>query len=385
MSKQHALLSPSASHRWLHCTPSARLEENIPDEGSEYAKEGTCAHALCEIKLKELLGMEADRSEFESLKETYYDEAMEGHATDYAQRVYEAYEEAKLKDPNTIILIEKQLDFGAWLPEAFGTCDAMIISSNIIEVIDFKYGMGVEVSAEENPQMMMYALGAILEYELEFDFDMVRMSIIQPRVSNYSSWELEVSKLKDWSEHELKPKAKQAVAGEGEITPGTWCRFCKLNGSCKAQVEQALSVYPKFEDKALITDEQMPNILAMIPAIKSWCSAVESYALAQALNGKKYEGFKVVEGRSVRKIVNEELLIERLIDSGEAPADIFKPATLVSLTELEKLVGKKAFAKLAEGCIERPAGKPTLVPESDKRQEIQTSSAIEDFKNIIID
>ena len=379
---RHALLSPSSAHRWLNCTPSARLEEKVEDHGSAFAEEGTCAHALCEIKLRNLLGMEPEENEFEELRDKWYDNAMEEYTDEYVSLVYGRYLEAKQKDPNAILLVEKTLDFSVWIPESFGTGDAILVSEGAIEVFDFKYGKGVEVSAVENPQMMIYALGAMADYDLDFCLETARMTIVQPRLSNTSEWEISVKDLKRWAETELMPKAMLAIMGEGEHSAGNWCRFCKVKERCAELANKMVACYTQNEVKELITDEQMGDILTLIPTIKSWCTAVEDYATAQALSGKRFKGHKLVEGRSVRKITDSDTLVSRLLDAGHTPADIFRPAELRTLSELEKVVGKKNFTAMAKDCIERPQGKPTLVPESDKRQEWNVSSAELDFKDI---
>lgn len=381
---RHALLSPSSSHRWLNCTPSARLEEKVEDQGSSFAEEGTCAHALCEIKLRDLMGYQPEPNEFEELKDRWYDKSMEDYTDEYVTLVYGKYLDAQKKDPNAILIIEKTLDFSSWIPESFGTCDAIIVSEGEIEVFDFKYGKGVEVSAVENPQMMIYALGAMVDYDLEYNIKTVRMTIVQPRVSNFSEWEISMADLRKWANETLAVKARLAIMGEGEHQAGGWCKFCKIKARCSALADKMMACYTQNEVKELITDEQMGDILTLIPTIKTWCTAVEDYALAQALNGKHFKGHKLVEGRAIRKITDSDTLILRLLDAGHSPSDIFKPAELRSLGDLEKTVGKKPFAELAKGCIEKPQGKPTLAPESDKRQEWNVSSAALDFKDIIV-
>ena len=381
---RHALLSPSSSHRWLNCTPSARLEEKVEDQGSSFAEEGTCAHALCEIKLRDLMGYQPESNEFEELKDRWYDKSMEDYTDEYVTLVYGKYLDAQKKDPNALLFIEKTLDFSSWIPESFGTCDAIIVSEGEIEVFDFKYGKGVEVSAVENPQMMIYALGAMGDYDLEYNIKTVRMTIVQPRVSNFSEWEISMSDLRKWATETLAVKARLAIMGEGDHQAGGWCKFCKIKARCSALANKMRACYTQNEVKELITDEQMGDILTLIPTIKTWCTAVEDYALAQALNGKRFKGHKLVEGRAIRKVTDSDTLVARLLDAGHSTSDIFKPAELRSLGDLEKVAGKKNFAELAKGCIEKPRGKPTLAPESDKRQEWDVSSAALDFKDIIV-
>lgn len=376
----HALLSPSSSQRWINCTPSARLEETVEDKGSEFAEQGTCAHALCEIKLLRLLGEEPDTTEFDALKERWYDTEMENCTDDYVEIVWNKYQEALKTDKRAQLLIEKKLDFSSWIPASFGTADAEVVTEDTLEVIDFKYGKGVEVSAVRNTQMMIYALGALGDYDLDYDINEVRMTIVQPRIHNVSEWSISTDELKKWADTTLQERAKLAYDGKGEQKAGEWCRFCKVKARCSVLANNAVAAYTQHEDKTLITDDEMPEILKLVPAIKSWCTAVEDYATAMAIDGHRWKGFKLVEGRSVRKITDPDQLSNMLEMSGYE--DIYKPTELKPIGELEKMVGKKAFAELSKGLIEKPAGKPTLVTEDDKRQEINVSSAVEDFKNI---
>lgn len=390
----HALLSPSSSHRWINCTPSARLEEGVPDKGSIYAEEGSCAHALCEFKLLHYLNVEtggkyeqalkAARDEFEQGREKYSTDEMK-EATDlYVSVVWEKYRDALKSTADAQLFVEKRLDFTKYIPDSFGTADAIIIADGMMEVIDFKYGKGVEVSATENTQMMIYALGALDAYSWEYDIRCVRMTIIQPRKQNISEYELSVDELAKWQEEKLTPAARKANKGEGEQKPGEWCRFCKVQAQCAKLAEQAMSVHSEHKDKGLITVEQMPAILEVIPTIKKWCTAVEEYALAKAIEGTKYKGWKVVEGKSNRTIINKNLLIERLLEAGAT--DIYKPQELKGIGELEKMVGKKKFTAMSPNCVVKPKGKPTLAPSSDDREECNDySSAQKDFENIEID
>lgn len=390
----HALLSPSSSHRWINCTPSARLEEGVPDKGSVYAEEGSCAHALCEFKLLHYLNVEtggkyeqalkAARDEFEQGREKYFTSEMKEAADLYKSVVWEKYRDALKSTADAQLFVEKRLDFTKYIPDSFGTADAIIIADGMMEVIDFKYGKGVEVSATENTQMMIYALGALDAYSWEYDIRCVRMTIIQPRKQNISEYELSVEELVKWQEEKLTPAARKADKGEGEQMPGEWCRFCKVQAQCAKLAEQAMSVHSKHKDKGLITAEQMPAILEVIPTIKKWCTAVEEYALAKAIEGTKYKGWKVVEGKSNRTIINQNLLIERLLEAGAT--DIYKPQELKGIGELEKMVGKKKFTAMSPNCVVKPKGKPTLAPSSDDREECDSySSAQKDFENIEIE
>ncbi len=393
--ESHALLSPSSSHRWINCTPSARLEENVPDEGSVFSREGTVAHALCECKLISLIV--GDDSEIlnsspyyeqycdslHTIAEGHYfvDAEMEACSDEYVSIVWNKYQEALKNTPDARIFVERRLDFTQYIPESFGTADAIIIADGTMEVIDFKYGKGVEVSAIENPQMMIYALGAVAEYEVEYRIDNVRMAIVQPRKHNLSEYEISVSDLVTWAKGTLMPAAALAIKGAGDQKPGEWCRFCKVKATCSVLANQSISVYTQHEDKATITDKEMPAILALIPAIKSWCTAVEQYAIARAIDGAEFEGFKLVAGRAVRKVTDPSELASRMEEAGHE--DVWKPRELKTITELESLVGKKLFAELSRGLIDKPEGKLTLVPLSDKREPLHVNTAAEDFKDIV--
>lgn len=380
----HALLSPSSSSRWLNCTPSARLEEKVEDKGSEYAEQGTCAHALCECKLRHLLNEETLESinEFKLLRDKWYDTEMENCANDYVEIVWNKYQEALKSDRRARLLVEQQLNFSSWIPNSFGTADAEIVTENTMEVIDFKYGKGVEVSAVKNTQMMIYALGALGDYDLDYDIKEVHMTIVQPRLHNVSEWTISADELKAWADTTLRERANMAFAGEGEQKAGEWCKFCKVKARCAVLANNAVAAYTQHTDKTLITDEEMPSILGLIPAIKSWCTAVEDYATAMAIDGHKWKGFKLVEGRSVRKVTDPDGLSSRLEYAGYS--DIYKPAELKSIGDLERMIGRKTFFELSDGFIDKPVGKPTLVSEDDKRPEINVNSAIEDFKDLII-
>lgn len=373
----HALLSASSSHRWLNCPPSARLCEGYEDKGSEYAQEGTDAHSLCEHKLKALLGMETV-DPTESL--SFYSEEMEQCACDYADYVLELVEEAKkiCKDP--VVLIEQHLDFSRFVAEGFGTGDCVIIADGTLDIVDYKHGKGVEVSAASNPQMMLYALGALELFDGIYDIDTIRMTIFQPRRENVSVFVMAKDDLLQWAHNELIYKAKLAYEGGGEFACGDWCRFCKVKAVCRRRAEYNLELAKyDFEMPATLDDEEIAAILEKADELAAWAADVKEFALQQALNGVKYDGFKVVEGRSNRKYVNEEAVVDAVSEAGYDP---YEPK-LLGITAMEKLLGKKQFAKLLSGLIEKPQGKPALVPESDKRQEMnvdKTASAAEDFK-----
>lgn len=380
----HALLSPSASHRWLHCTAAPRLEEGIKDEGSDYAAEGTLAHAYCAMKLKEFLGLPTDgeKEEIAALQEKYGTGEMSEYTDTYATIVLEKFNAARAVTPDAQLLVETRLDFSDYVPEAFGTADAIIIADGTMEIIDFKYGKGVKVSAVENPQMMIYALGAYARFAFEYRIDNLRATIVQPRIDNLSEYEITVEELTSWASNVLTPAAEKAYKGEGPQTPGSWCQFCKVKNQCRALADKckaAVAVDPK-----LITPEELAkDVLPMVPIVKTWISGVEEFALAQALSGVQLPGWKIVEGRSIRKITDTDSVADALTKSGYTQSDIYKPIEMRTITELEKLVGKKQFAALCGEWVNKPQGKPTLAPESDKRKAIDPIA--DDFKGINID
>lgn len=374
---KHALLSASSSHRWLNCPPSARLCENYEDKGSEYAQEGTDAHSLCEHKLKLALGMESvDPTENLS----FYNEEMEQCACDYAAYVMELLTEAKkiCKDP--VVLIEQRLDFSRFVAEGFGTGDCVIIADGTLYIVDYKHGKGVEVSAVKNPQMMLYALGALELFDGIYDIDTVRMTIFQPRRENVSICVMAKDDLLQWAYNDLMAKAKLAYEGGGEFACGDWCRFCKAKAACRKRAEYNLGLAKyDFAMPDTLEDAEIAAILEKADELAAWAADVKEFALQQALNGVRYAGFKVVEGRSNRKYTDEDAVADTVKKAGYDP---YEPK-LLGITAMEKLLGKKQFAKLLSGLVEKPQGKPALVPESDKRQEMnidKAASAAEDFK-----
>ena len=372
---KHAILSASSSHRWLNCSPSARLEQEFEDRETEAAAEGTAAHALCEHKLRRALKLQSRRKPI-----SRYDcDEMDLHTDNYVQFVLETLAEARQHCADPLINIEQRLDFSCYVPDGFGTGDCIIISDKTMHVIDFKYGQGVLVEAEQNPQMMLYALGALRLFDSLYDIDEVAMTIYQPRRENISTWTIAVDALKAWAENELVPKARLAYEGKGEYLPGPWCTFCKAAVKCRARAEEKLRLAQyEFAKPPLLTDVEIEDILAKLSDLTSWANEIMAYAQDAALNqGKQWRGWKVVEGRSNRKYSNEEAVIEAANAAGYH--DIFRKS-LIPLTEMEKLMGKQDFHDILGGLIVKPAGKPTLVPVSDKRPAI--TSANIDFKEI---
>ena len=372
---RHALLSASSSKRWLNCTPSARLEEQFPsDSGSVYAEEGTAAHALAEHKLKRMLKRRSKRPVSD-----YDCDEMEECTDEYMAYAMEQIELAKQACRDPVVLIEQHLDYSAYVPEGFGTGDLLIVADGTLTVIDLKYGKGVAVEAEHNPQMMLYGLGALELFDAIYDIDTVRMTIFQPRLESVSTWEISVEDLKKWTEAELKPKAELAIKGEGEFQCGSWCRFCKAKNTCRARAEEYLKLAQmEFQPPALLTDEEIAEVLKVADDLAKWSADVYAFATDEAItHGKKWTGFKLVEGRSNRKYTDEEEVAETAKEAGFL--DIYK-STLVGITEMEKLMGKKKFAEVLGKLVYKPQGKITLVTESDKRQAVETVTAEADFK-----
>lgn len=385
MPNAHALLSPSAAHRWIHCTPSVRLEEGVQDQGSDFAAEGTLAHAIASRKILETLGRPHDEQdrEIEELRERYYSEEMEGYTDTYRSIVLEKFNDAKTRSKDAQLLVEVRLDFGAFLPDAFGTADAVIIADDLMEVIDFKYGKGVKVDADHNPQMMIYALGALDEFLLDYDIKRVRMTIVQPRIDNLSECGMMVGELTAWRTVTLKPAAEKAFAGVGDQVPGEWCQFCKVRATCSAIAEKARQICNEdFREARLISDEDIPGLLPLVPVLKGWLEDFASHALQRALDGATIKGYKLVEGRSIRQVTDQDALLGALLVKGYQRDDLLKKPELKAIGELEKLVGKKAFAEIGKPWLVKPQGKPTLAEESDKRPVWKPKeSASEDFDN----
>ena len=375
----HAILSASSSHRWLHCLPSARLELEFESTSGTAAEEGSAAHALSEHKLKKALHIRSKRpiSEYDS-------DEMEECTDAYVDFVMEQVELARNSCNDPIILIEKRLDFSCYVPDGFGTGDCLIISDDRLHIIDFKYGMGVLVDAVDNPQMKLYALGALEIYDSLYDINEVSMTIFQPRRENVSTWTVPVEELKCWAEEELKPKAVKAYNGEGEYIPGEWCTFCKAAVRCRARAEEKLKLaQTEFKMPPLLTDNEIEEILFILPDLTKWANEITAYATDAAVNhGKEWNGFKVVEGRSVRKYKDEDAIAEKAVASGFK--DIYRKS-LIPMTEMQKLMGKVKFEEILGDLIYKPPGKPTLVPNSDKRPAMNVADTKNEFSEIMED
>ena len=383
----HAILSPSGASRWLACTPSARLEQQFPDRAGEAAAEGTLAHNLGELMLRQKLNLITKQkysTEFKKIeKDRLYNTEMFGYAEDYSIFVMERFYEAQNRTKDALIFLEQQLNLTDYVPEGFGTGDAVIIADGILDIIDLKYGKGVEVSAENNKQMMLYGLGALREFDHVFEINTVRLTIYQPRKDNFSIWEIAVSGLMDWAVKELAPRAAMAFKGEGEFAPGAHCQFCKAAGNCKARAEFNLELAKyDFKQDALLEDAEIADILDRAKEFKSWLGDVEDYALQQALAGKKYPGYKLVEGRSNRVYGDQEAVVDVLTKEGFTEDKIYNKK-LIGITDMEKLIGKAVFNDKLSGYIVKPPGSPTLVPATDKRPEYGIDSAKADFAEAV--
>ena len=367
--KGHAVLSASSSDRWLHCPPSARLCESYADKGSDYAAEGTDAHALCEYKLRKALGLQAvDPTE----DLTWYNEEMNDCANGYAAYVLEKVEAAKQVCADPVVLIEQRVDFSRWVEDGFGTADALIIADGTLKICDYKHGLGVLVRAEKNPQLMCYALGALELFDKIYDIDTVSMTIYQPRRDNVSTFEMSKDDLYHWADEVLKPAAELAFAGDGNFLCGEWCGFCKAKNDCRARAETNLELARyEFKQPPLLTDEDIEGILAKVDELVSWASDIKEYALRQAISGKEWSGWKLVEGRSNRKYVNDSVVADVVEHAGFSPYE----RKVLGVTAMQKLLGKSRFDELLSPYIEKPQGKPTLVPESDKRPAMSTAAA----------
>ena len=359
--KAHAILSASSSHRWLNCPPSARLCETYEDKGSDYAAEGTDAHSLCEYKLRIALGMEAT-DPTEHL--TWYNEEMLDCANGYASYILELVEAAKETCADPVVLIEQRVDFSRWVEQGFGTSDAIIISDRTLHVVDYKHGLGVLVDADNNPQMMCYALGALELFDAIYDIDTVAMTVYQPRRQNVSTFKMSKDDLYRWAEEVLKPTAELAFSGDGNFLCGEWCGFCKAKHECRARAEANLMLAQyDFKLPPLLEDTEIEVILSRADQLVSWINDIKEYALQQAISGKEWTGFKLVEGRSNRRYTDEAAVTQAVTNAGFDPYE----RKLLGITAMQKLLGKSRFDELLSPYIEKPQGKPTLVPESDNR------------------
>lgn len=356
----HSLLSPSASHRWLHCTPSARLCENIENESSEFAQEGTEAHSLCEYKLNSLINLPCQDPRDSMI---YLCSEMEGCSDEYVSFVDEILRSGKLN----YIQTECKLDCTKYVPECKGTTDCIAVVDKTLHIIDFKYGKGVLVEAENNSQLMIYALGAIDLLDELSDIEEVTLSIFQPRLSNVCSWTLSKELLLNWGEEYLKPRAEKAFMGEGEQQCGSWCKFCLIKNSCRKRAEANLELAKyEFKEPPVLEAEELSEILTKADELESWCADIKVFALEELLKGKKIDGFKLVEGRSIRKYSDEVKVGQVVTEAGYNPYE----QKLLGITAMTGLLGRAKFNELLSSYVYKPKGKATLALESDKRPAI---------------
>ena len=370
----HSILGASSADRWMNCTPSARLTEGMEDEGSVFAAEGTAAHALAEWKVRKVLKKRAGRRPASD----YWTDEMEETTSDYRDYIMDLVGQAKQHCKDPVTLIEQHLDFSCYVPDGFGTGDFLLVADKELNVVDFKYGRGVAVYADHNPQMMLYALGALNLFDCLYDIEKVTMTIFQPRLSSISTWTISTEELYQWAEEVLKPKAELAAKGEGDFVSGSWCRFCKARNTCRARAESFLELARmEFQPPALLSDEEVAEVMEKADELSKWASDVMAYAQAEAIeNGKHWNGYKLVEGRSVRKFSDEAKVEAAAKEAGYT--DIYNKS-LITLTAFEKLMGKEAFAKILGQYVTKPAGKLTLVPVSDKRPEVSVNTVNDEF------
>lgn len=376
----HAKLSASAAHRWLNCPPSVRLSENIPDVSSTYAAEGTLAHSLAELKV---------RKKFEKMKPSEYNAnlkkiqsdplyapEMDGHTDTYLDYILStAHSYNKVKP---YVVVEKRLDYSRIAPGGFGTCDCVMLCKNDLHIFDFKYGKGVPVSAENNPQLRLYALGALNEYSFLYDIQTVTMHIIQPRLDSISSESLSTAELMTWGES-IKPIAQAADKGEGELKCGDWCKFCKVNAACRARAEYFLATEETAKlPPELLSSTELGDVLSRVRAMKNYIEDIEAYALNEVLAGRTVDGWKAVEGTSKRAITDVDAAFKVLTDNGYDEAVLYERKP-IGITALESLLTKKKCNELIGTYIQKPKGKPTLVPASDKREEYKPVDVKEIF------
>lgn len=383
----HAILSPSSASRWLACTPSARLEGSLPQNNSVYADEGTLAHRLAELFIKKRLGRVLDKVYKKELKAIQADELYTGEMEDYADGFATYVLEMYNSQPGAIIFTEDKVDLTRWIPDGFGTVDIRMIAVNTLTVIDFKYGKGVPVFADQNKQLMLYALGALDEMMHLYYIKTVKMIVYQPRIENVSTFEMTTPELLKWAAMDLVPKAQAAYAGNGEFVPGAHCQFCKVKPTCKAlasyNLDLAKEVFKDDVNPVLLTPEETVEILKREKFFTDWLTAVSDYALDRAVNhGVSWPGMKLVEGTSRRAYTDEIDVALKLQEAGVKDGDIYKPLAVKGITEMTKTLGKSDFEKLLSDLVHKPPGKPVLVPDTDKRPAFSSADrAKEAFAN----
>lgn len=373
MPSVHARFSPSAANRRIHCPPSLLLEELFEDGESVYAAEGTAGHALAEHLIRKYLKQRTKRP----TSEFYTDELLEA-VDEYVSFVIGEIEDARRECKSPVLLVEQRVDASEYVDSCFGTADMVIITDKVAHIIDLKLGKGVEVHAEENPQLMIYGLGVLNMAEALYDIETVRMTIFQPRLGNSSTWSVAPEFLKRWGDEVLRPAGAQALMGAGEFMAGSWCRFCKARNQCRARAESFLEMAKmEFTQPALLSDEEISEVIVKADELAKWAADVYAFAQDEAIvHGKQWPGFKVVEGKSSRKYTSEEEVAQAATAAGYK--DIYK-RSLIGITEMERLMGKDRFREILGPLVYKPKGKLTLVPESDKREAVRSNTAQEDF------
>ena len=386
MPDRHAVLSASKAHQWLKCPPSIRWEEQFPEtQQSEAAAEGTLAHSLAEDHMRKTLDGKRLTVPTKIRGNPLFRPAMVEHVAVYCETIMETVHRMREEGADPSVYLEQELDLSPWVPEGFGTADCVVIGNGELHVFDFKYGKGVPVDAEENPQLSLYGLGALNEFGMLYDIDLVTLHIIQPRLDSVTEWTIARDLLEQWGE-EIRPIAEMAFRGEGEYNPGIdQCRWCRCKNVCRAYNTWMLdSAKARLNEDGAerqpneLSPEEISKLLGVVEEIKRWATRVAEYALDQALNeGVRYPGYKLVEGISRRKITDEQAAIDDLVVAGYLPIQIMK---LKGIGDLEDLVGAKRLKELIGDYIDKPQGKPTLVPESDKRKEYNEFKIFDEVK-----
>lgn len=377
MPSAHARFSPSAANRRIHCPPSLLLEEQFKEGESVYAAEGTAGHAMAEHLLRKYLKQRTKRP----TSEFYTDELLEA-VDEYVSFVIGEIEDARRTCKSPVLLVEQRIDASEYVDSCFGTADMVIITDRVAHVIDLKLGKDIEVHAEENPQLMIYGLGILNMAEALYDIDTVLMTIFQPRLDNSSTWSVSPEYLKRWGEEILRPAGAQALMGAGNFSAGSWCRFCRARNQCRARAESFLEMAKmEFQQPALLSDEEIAEVIAKADELSRWAADVYAFAQDEAvLHGKQWPGYKVVEGRSSRRYTSDEAVIQVATAAGYK--DIYRKS-VIGITEMERLMGKENFKTILGPLVVKPKGKLTLVPESDKREAVQSNTAQEGFQEVI--
>lgn len=373
---RHARFSPSAAKRLINCPPSLVLAEQFEEEESQYAAEGTAGHALAEHLIKKHLKIRSKRP----VSDYYSDELLEA-VDEYVSFVIGEIEDARRECRTPTICVEQRVDASEYVDECFGTADAVIVTDKVAHVIDLKLGKGVPVYAEENPQLMIYGLGVLHMAELLYDVETVRLTVFQPRLNNSSTWDIAPSELKKWGEEVLKPRGAMALMGAGEFSAGAWCRFCRARNQCRARAEEFLKLAQmEFRPPALLSDEEISEVLKKADELAKWAADVYAFAQDQAIiHGKVWPGYKLVEGRANRKYTYDAEVAEAAKAAGYT--DIYKH-TLIGIGEMEKLMGKEDFARILGHLVYKPQGKITLAPDTDKREAINKTTADAEFTEV---